>query len=98
MLVLNAQMASVLQLSAYARASGDRSAGDTVREMLTATRGTLPAFDLGCWSRYSLGGNRATTHYHAYHVRLLRQLATLTGDGLYATFAERWNRGLQSGC
>ncbi len=98
MLVLNAQLESLLQISEYAKASSNHAAGDAANAMLTATRATLPALDLGCWSLYSVGGNRASTHYHAYHIELLRRLAATTGDSSFGDLAARWSRGLHGIC
>jgi hypothetical protein len=53
-------------------------------------RTLLPQFDTGCWSRYSLGGAPALTHYHAYHISLLRKIAAMTGDRSWGVVADRW--------
>jgi hypothetical protein len=98
MLILNAQMESLLMISEYARASGNAGARTLAREMLTATRATLPALDLGCWSLYSVGGNRATVDYHTYHISLLRRLADLTGIAMFRDVATRWSKGLHGTC
>ena len=39
------------------------------RQLLeVAVKALLPRFDLGCWSRYELGGAAADLHYHTYHL------------------------------
>jgi peptidoglycan hydrolase-like protein with peptidoglycan-binding domain len=98
MLILNAQMQSLILISEYARTTGDPEAKSIAAEMLTATRAALPSLDLGCWSRYSIGGNRATTDYHRYHISLLRRLATMTGDATFSEIASRWSKGLRGTC
>ena len=90
MLTLNAQLQTFLLLSDYARVSGDGGARAVAGRMETAARALLPRFDTGCWSRYSLGGAPASTHYHAYHISLLRKVAALTGDPSWAVVAARW--------
>jgi hypothetical protein len=92
MLILNAQLQTLLLVSDYARVSGDTGARAVAGRMETAARALLPQFDTGCWSRYSLGGAPASTHYHAYHISLLRKIAALTGDRSWAVVAARWER------
>lgn len=95
MLVLNAQLQTIVSLWDYAKTSDDAEAWDTVAQLEAAARTLLPRFDLGCWSRYSLGGSAATPSYHAYHIRLLRLLTRLTRDPSWADTAGRWQRGLR---
>jgi hypothetical protein len=98
LLTLNAQMQSLILISEYARTTGDPEAKSVAAEMLTATRAALPSLDLGCWSRYSIGGNRATTDYHGYHISLLRRLATMMGDATFSEIASRWSKGHRGTC
>ena len=75
--ILNAQLQSVIALEAYARIAATAAAVDTAASLYVAAANLLPRFDLGCWSRYSLGGAAATRSYHTYHVELLARLSTL---------------------
>jgi D-glucuronyl C5-epimerase C-terminus/Putative peptidoglycan binding domain len=97
MAVLNAQLQSLVSLYDYEKTSGDSLARAGVTKMSSATRTLLPQLDTGCWSRYSLGGSPASLHYHTYHVSLLKQLASRTGDPLWSTTAARWDGYLRSG-
>ena len=97
MLILNAQLQSYLLVSDYARRSGSSAAAALAGKLETAARRLLPRFDMGCWSRYSLGGRPASAHYMAYHVQLLRQMARATGERSWAAMAERWRRDERSG-
>jgi peptidoglycan hydrolase-like protein with peptidoglycan-binding domain len=90
LLILNAQLQTLLLLTDYARVSGDASGRVVAGRMQTAARRLLPRFDTGCWSRYSLGGAPASMHYHAYHIALLRRIAAVTGDRSWAVVAARW--------
>jgi peptidoglycan hydrolase-like protein with peptidoglycan-binding domain len=92
MLILNAQLQAFLLLSDYAHVTGDSGARVVAGRMETAARALLPQFDTGCWSRYSLGGAPASTHYHAYHIGLLRRIAALSGDRSWGVVAARWQR------
>jgi peptidoglycan hydrolase-like protein with peptidoglycan-binding domain len=97
MLILNAQLQTSLLVSDYARRSGSSAAAALAGKLETAARRLLPRFDMGCWSRYSLGGRPASAHYMAYHVQLLRQMARTTGDRAWAAMADRWRRDERSG-
>ncbi|MGH3076490.1 MAG: D-glucuronyl C5-epimerase family protein, partial [Gaiellales bacterium] len=96
LLILNAQLQTIVSLADYAQVSGDSGARDVVVQLEAAARSLLSQFDMGCWSRYSLGGRPATPAYHAYHIRLLRRLTALTHDRVWAATADRWQRGLAS--
>lgn len=52
----------------------------------------LPAYDLGSWSRYSEGGERASTVYHRIHVTFLEQIASLTTNAGAAATCRRYAR------
>jgi hypothetical protein len=95
--ILNAQLQSLVSLHEYVDTTRDLDAATTVERMTVATKALLAQFDTGCWSLYSLGGSSASLHYHSYHVRLLKQLAAVTGDPLWTTTAARWQGYLQSG-
>ena len=55
---------------------------------------TLPRFDLGTWSRYDLYPkppvNIASSFYHRLHISQLEALASLYGDSVFTTAAERF--------
>jgi D-glucuronyl C5-epimerase C-terminus/Putative peptidoglycan binding domain len=97
MAILNAQLQSLVSLYEYVRITDDEAARATTEKMELATKTLLPQFDTGCWSLYSLGGSPASLHYHTYHVSLLKQLASITGDSVWATTASRWQGYLQAG-
>jgi hypothetical protein len=92
MLVLNADLESLLALQRYAKLSGDPDAAELAAQFNDAAHALLPRFDTGCWSRYSLGGDPASPGYHAYHIELLRRLFAATHDPLWHETAARWDR------
>jgi peptidoglycan hydrolase-like protein with peptidoglycan-binding domain len=97
--ILNAQLQTIVSLTEYVALTHDQGAQSEVERLTAATRTLLPRFDTGCWSVYSLGGLKASTVYHRYHVWLLEKLAALTKDPFWTTFATRWNGYQQgSGC
>jgi len=95
MAILNAQLQSTLSLESYARVAENAVAGRVAAAMYRAAYVLLPRFQVGCWSRYSLGGAAATTSYHAYHVELLRRLglAHRSAPIWWSTYAA-WSRCL----
>ena len=93
--ILNAQLQSVISLESYARIVRTPSVRHAVSMLYRATRTLLPRFDLGCWSRYSLGGAAAGSHYHAYHLDLLDRLSkTHPEDGVWRAMYSDWSRCL----
>lgn len=90
--ILNAQLESVLQLDSYAAIAKTPSARTVARVLERTSARLLPQFDLGCWGRYQLGGLAADTHYEAYHVDLLRRLASTYPDPIWRDTYLRWRR------
>ena len=92
--ILNAQLQSFISLESYAKVANSAKARKVAREMEVATLRLLPRFDLGCWSRYELGGGGATAHYHEYHVRLLRRISLTHDEPIWKKTYRRWSRCL----
>jgi hypothetical protein len=90
MAVLNAQLQTIVSLSEYAERAGDEQAKAYVAGLSKTTQKLMGDFDTGCWSRYSLDGNPATTGYHTYHVKLLERLGRSTGDPFWQETGRRW--------
>ena len=88
--ILNAQLQTTLNISRFAKTSGDAEARAFAAALETASRSLLPRFDKGCWSLYSLGGGNAPPAYHRYHIRLLGQLAAQDAGGPWREVARRW--------
>jgi peptidoglycan hydrolase-like protein with peptidoglycan-binding domain len=97
MAVLNAQLQSIISLSEYATLSGNEEAASFAASLGETTKAVLGELDTGCWSLYSLGGNPATTDYHAYHVSLLERLGRRTGDSVWRDTGRRWRGYLDAG-
>ena len=86
--VLNAQLQSVLSLQSYATATGDTTAGTLASQMEAAAAATVPQFDTGYWTDYSLAGDPSPLSYQKYVVQLLRKLAP--ADPRFAAAAARF--------
>lgn len=86
--VLNAQLQAAISLTAFATATGDTAAANLATRMRTAAAVTLPRFDTGYWSDYSLAGDPSPVDYHVFVVSLLRKLAST--DARFADAAKRF--------
>jgi hypothetical protein len=74
LVVLNAQLQSVLSLQTYANASADSDAATFASAMEQAAATDLRLFDTGYWTYYSLARNPSSLSYQSYVVQLLRRL------------------------
>jgi D-glucuronyl C5-epimerase C-terminus/Putative peptidoglycan binding domain len=95
--ILNAQLQSIVSLFEYVEITGDERARALASRLAAAAKTLLPQFDTGCWSLYALQGNDATPKYHAYHVSLLGLLAESTGEAIWRSTEQRWDRFQQAG-
>ncbi|HUZ82789.1 MAG TPA: D-glucuronyl C5-epimerase family protein, partial [Gaiellaceae bacterium] len=85
--VLNAQLQAVLSLQSYATAAEDPDAAALAARMQRAAAATLPSFDTGYWTYYSLPNEPSPLDYQQFVVQLLRKLAP--SDPLFAAAATR---------
>jgi hypothetical protein len=76
MQVLNPQLQAIVSLRKYVAKTGDTSAAMLARSLQRAAAATLPRFDTGYWTYYSLPSRLSTLHYQDYVVRLLRMLSS----------------------
>jgi hypothetical protein len=85
----------------YWLASGDREARNLFGRAVETLRKNLDRYDLGFWSRYELSGTRlpmiASPFYHRLHVTQLRIMHKITGDEVFAHYAEKWEKYARSG-
>ena len=85
--VLNAQLQAVLSLQSYATAAEDPDAAALAARMQRAAAATLPSFDTGYWTYYSLPHEPSPLDYQQYVVQLLKKLAP--SDPRFADAATR---------
>jgi heparosan-N-sulfate-glucuronate 5-epimerase len=75
-------------------ATGDQRAQELFARALHTLRTNLPRYDLGFWSLYEQSGTllpmAASPFYHQLHIVQLQVLHRMTGDEIFARFAERW--------
>jgi hypothetical protein len=86
--VLNADLQATISLQSYAAAAGDSSAAALATRMQNAAAATLPRFDTGYWSYYSLPHEPSPVDYHEYVVQLLKKLAAT--DPRFADASKRF--------
>jgi hypothetical protein len=84
----------------YLLATGDPKARGLFAKCVQTLRNNLNRYDLGFWSLYEQSGTRlpmvASPFYHQLHIVQLRVMARLTGDEIFAQYAERWQRYARS--
>jgi hypothetical protein len=90
MVVLNAQLQTILSLASFARQSGDQQAVSLASALTASAKALLPRFDSGFWSYYSLARDESQLDYQTYVITLLRQLAAQTGDPIWSDYADRF--------
>ncbi len=79
---------------------GDDALRVTHEAAIGTLRRWLPRYDRDGWSRYDLARDaRGREHpaplwYHHFHIAQLRVYAAMTGEALFAEYAERWERAL----
>ncbi len=85
--VLNAQLQAVVSLQSYATTAEDPDAAALAARMQRAAAATLPSFDTGYWTYYSLPHEPSPLDYQQYVVQLLKKLAP--SDPRFADAATR---------
>ncbi|HEY2570442.1 MAG TPA: D-glucuronyl C5-epimerase family protein, partial [Solirubrobacteraceae bacterium] len=85
--VLNAQLQAVISLESYATTAEDADAAALAARMQRAAAATLPSFDTGYWTYYSLPHEPSPLDYQQYVVQLLKKLAP--ADPRFADAATR---------
>jgi hypothetical protein len=95
--ILNGHIFALFGLHDYWRVTGDEHALELFEAGVSAVRNRLPDYDLGFWSRYSLAEKTLYNHwtvaapiYQQVHVDQLRFLYKITGDEVFARYADRW--------
>ncbi len=85
--VLNAQLQAVVSLQSYATAAEDPDAAALAARLQRAAAATLPSFDTGYWTYYSLPHEPSPLDYQQFVVQLLKKLAP--SDPRFADAATR---------
>ena len=92
--VLNGFIWAAWGVHDYFLATQDIAARDLFEQAVLTLRTNLSRYDLGFWSLYEQSGTLlpmvASPFYHRLHVVQLRVLHRLTGDSIFAQFANKW--------
>ena len=84
----------------YFLATGDSEARNLFASAAKTLGKNLDRYDLGFWSRYELSGTRlpmiASPFYHRLHVTQLRVMHKMTGEDVFAHYAEKWEKYARS--
>ena len=96
--VLNGCLYGLFGLHEYAQVFDDPEVRDVLARCVRGVEETLPLFDMGWWSRYSLGlrWHVAPPYYHDVHIEQLRHLAVLLDRPQFEEWAQRWDGYRQS--
>lgn len=98
--ILNGFMWALWGIYDFHVAPGSSDARELFAAGIKTLRKNLHHYDLGFWSLYEQSGTRlpmiASPFYHRLHITQLRVMQRLTGDEMFAQFADRWQRYLRS--
>jgi hypothetical protein len=94
--ILNGFIWALWGVHDYFLATRSQAAQELFRKSVGTLRNNLDRYDLGFWSLYEQSGTRlpmvASPFYHQLHIVQLRVMARLTGDEIFTSFADRWER------
>lgn len=90
--VLNGCLYSIIGLYEYLTIFPNTKLNNVMKNIIQGIEEVLPDFDLGWWSKYSLGlrWNLASLHYHNVHVQLLFFLYKKFDLNMFLHFASKW--------
>lgn len=98
--ILNGFLWAVWGVYDYFLATGDSAAKSLFARAIETLHKNLHRYDLGFWSLYEQSGTRlpmiASPFYHRLHIVQLRITASMTGDQLFAQYADKWESYMQS--
>jgi heparosan-N-sulfate-glucuronate 5-epimerase len=84
----------------YFLSTKDVSARELFEKVAHTLAGNLDRYDIGFWSLYEQSGTRlkmvASPFYHRLHIVQLRIMHQLTGNKIFQSYAERWDRYARS--
>ena len=96
--VLNGCLYGLFGLYEHLQVFDDPELQPVLEKCVAGVDELLPLFDMGWWSRYSLGvrWHMAPPYYHNVHIHQLRRLSMLLNRPRYSRYAERWEGYQQS--
>jgi hypothetical protein len=99
--VLNGFIFSIWGVLEYAQTTGDPRAQKLYDASAESLLKILPKFDSPIWSNYSTKPGRffapiASPHYHRVHIAQLTAMHLITGQKIFADYAQRWEERARS--
>ena len=96
--VLNGCLYGLFGLYEYTQVFEDTEVREVLARCVQGVEESLSLFDMGWWSRYSLGlrWHVAPFYYHDVHIEQLRYLAVLLDRPKFEDWAQRWSAYRQS--
>jgi heparosan-N-sulfate-glucuronate 5-epimerase len=92
--ILNGFIWAIWGIHDYYFATGNPSARSLIARSVQTLGKNLERYDLGFWSLYEESGTRlpmvASPFYHRLHIVQLRVMHRLTGEQMFADYADRW--------
>lgn len=92
--ILNGFIWAIWGVYDYFLATRSQDAKNLVDKAIQTLRSNLARYDLGFWSLYEQSGTvlpmMASPFYHRLHIVQLRIMHRLTGNALFARFADKW--------
>ena len=93
--VLNGWIFALFGLYDFCKTVPDSLYQEKLRQTVEALSASLPAYDMGYWSRYDLAGKVASPAYHTLHIALLQVMFEITGKEVFSVYAQRWQKYLK---
>jgi hypothetical protein len=93
LLIINADLQTLIGLDTYAQVSGNATAQTLFAQGNAEAMAVLPSFNTGAWSLYS-PGLEDDLSYHELVTGFLQQLCTLTKAPVYCTTAQQFTADL----
>ncbi len=91
-LILNGWIFSIWGLYDYYKFFKDEETKAILSDTLKTLEKRLPHFDMKYWSKYEDGKRICSTFYHKLHIAQLRVMHDITGEKIYKTYADKWER------
>lgn len=91
-LVLNGWIFSLWGIYDYAKATEDSEAWKIYLATVASLKKKLPEYDTKYWSKYDEAKRISSPFYHALHIAQLRVMYDLTGEEVFAQYANRWEK------
>lgn len=94
--VLNGWIFAFFGLYDFCKITHDKSYIQKMNSTVETMCELLPQYDVGYWSKYDLTGKIASPAYQTLHVALLDVMSEITEKDIYAQYAMKWDKEVNS--